>query len=193
MGTIADKLAKLRQTKETIRRAISQKGVTIPSTTPFRQFAFYIEDIFTTDMLPMLISPASAGDVVKGKQFYDEDLSIIEGTSTAVETGDATATPQDMGKTATAYVKGVKITGTANVYTSMIAFPNRVPYIDSQTGALALLSTTTPAAGWLFKSGAAVKLLSPLSNFGNATAADVRKGKTFTSTAGIKVTGTGNF
>ena len=45
----------------------------------------------------------------------------------------------------------------------------------------------------LSKQGGALALMTPMSNLGDATAADVRKGKTFTSTAGIKVTGTGNF
>lgn len=33
----------------------------------------------------------------------------------------------------------------------------------------------------------------PKANFGDATASDVRKGKTFTSANGVKITGTGNF
>lgn len=38
-----------------------------------------------------------------------------------------------------------------------------------------------------------LNMMCPISNFGNATAADVLFGKTFTSTAGVNVTGTGAF
>lgn len=38
-----------------------------------------------------------------------------------------------------------------------------------------------------------VKMDAPLSSLGDATAADVARGKTFTSTAGVKVTGTASF
>ena len=36
-----------------------------------------------------------------------------------------------------------------------------------------------------------LNMMCPISNFGNATAADVAAGKTFTSEAGVKVSGTG--
>ena len=44
---------------------------------------------------------------------------------------------------------------------------------------------------YMFKAGATERLQSSGANFGDATAEDVAAGKTFTSTAGIKVTGTG--
>ena len=44
--------------------------------------------------------------------------------------------------------------------------------------------------GVLIKNGARVRAQAMLSNFGDATAADVTSGKTFTSKAGLKLTGT---
>lgn len=43
----------------------------------------------------------------------------------------------------------------------------------------------------VLRSGAPVQILAPPAAFGDATAADVAAGKTFTSSAGVKVTGTG--
>ena len=158
MGTIADKLARLRQTKAAIRAALVRKGQSVAEAAPFSSYAARIDAI-----------------------------------STGPDTSDATATPQDMGVGATAYVNGQKIEGVAKVYTKTVSFSNRTPYVDASTGQFKLISAGATANGWLFKQGGALALMTPMSNLGDATAADVRKGKTFTSTAGIKVTGTGNF
>ena len=44
-GTSSDKLAYLQQTKESIRQAIIAKGVDVPDTTPFRQYAGKVGEI----------------------------------------------------------------------------------------------------------------------------------------------------
>ena len=44
-GTSSDKLAYLQQTKESIRQAIIAKGVDVPATTPFRQYAGQVGEI----------------------------------------------------------------------------------------------------------------------------------------------------
>lgn len=51
----------------------------------------------------------------------------------------------------------------------------------------------TSALDMIFRSGSIKCINFPKSDFGNATAADVAAGKTFTSEAGVKVTGTGQF
>ena len=49
MGTIAEKLQYLLQTKEQIRQAIAHKGVAVPEETPFRRYPELIEGISNGD------------------------------------------------------------------------------------------------------------------------------------------------
>lgn len=52
MGTIADKLTHLAQTKEQIRTAIESKGVAAPENTPFREYPQLIGRIETGEKMP---------------------------------------------------------------------------------------------------------------------------------------------
>ena len=61
--------------------------------------------------------------------------------------------------------------------------------VSEETDKIAI-TTPTLSNNILFRTGARIQVRSPKSNFGDATAADVAYGKTFTSSAGLKVTGT---
>lgn len=110
---------------------------------------------------------------------------------TGTFTNDGTATASDMADGITAYVNGKKVTGNvtttstnASVDTSQISL-EREPVTNS------IYAKYTYKNNWLFRNGAILAYPIPASNFGNATAADVAYGKTFTSSAGLKVTGEG--
>lgn len=110
---------------------------------------------------------------------------------TGTFTNDGTAKSSDMADGVIAYVNGKKVTGNvtttstnASVDTSQISL-EREPVTNS------IYAKYTYKHNWLFRNGAILTYPIPASNFGNATAADVASGKTFTSSAGLKVTGTG--
>lgn len=101
-----------------------------------------------------------------------------------VDTSDANAVAKDMAEGKIAYVNGQKVIGSVADYDEQTGWTNRTPTKSGSNVKLAV----SPGVPYLFRNG--FYLSSPLSNFGNATAADVAKGKTFTSSAGLKVAGT---
>ena len=135
-----------------------------------------------------------------------KDISIFGVTGTmetpggGIDTSDATATASDIAQGKTAYVNGEKVTGmiskTSNIANAdaTVKQIRKTPMVGSSYYDIEMQATgtTAPGSGKYIFDGESVKLSLDVnsSKFGNAAAENVLKGKTFTSSAGLSVTGT---
>lgn len=84
MGTTAEKLAYLNDTKNAIKDAIVSKGVEVPGGTTFRQYADLISGISTgLSDEDLALADATPEDVTAEKTFYAGDRTLKTGTASA--------------------------------------------------------------------------------------------------------------
>lgn len=102
------------------------------------------------------------------------------------DTSDATVTAGDMARNVIAYGKDGKVTGTLPSVSTVFADATSM----SKIGNVIEIDAQTTLAKRILKQNPTISITATPSEFGNATAADVAKGKTFTSAAGLKVAGT---
>ncbi len=149
----------------------------------------------TTVLVDLTEDTVTAENLAKGKTAHDAAGEKITGTmEPGIDTSDATATAEDMAKGVTAYVNGEKITGTIPYETVSVDI-SELPTVNSNLNGNEFikfinLTYSSTSAKRIIGGGKSCSLRSKLSNLGDATAEDVAEGKTFTSSAGLKVTGT---
>lgn len=110
MGTTAEKLAYLADTKTDIKNAIVEKGVEVPEGSTFRQLAQLINNI-TTGLSDEDLAKADAtqSTVFSGKKFYAKNGTLKTGTALSQSVN---VTSLNMFSGTTAYnQQGVRITG----------------------------------------------------------------------------------
>ena len=139
----------------------------------------------------------AAGQYLSGAQTIKGDANLVaENIKSGVPifgvegsyTSDATATAEYIVKGKTAYVNGSKITGSIEKVVSKQVSGDGSSFTSDDNF---IYSSFVPSSRmYIETTGFTMNLPLTTSNFGDATAADVAAGKTFTSAAGLKVTGT---
>ena len=148
----------------------------------------------TTVLVDLTKDTVTADKLLKGATAHDASGGQITGTmEPGIDTSDATATSDDIALRKTAYVDGKKVVGTVVDYESGVSagWTKKTPIVDSSGDiGFKVEISESKYTGRLYRNGSKVFIMSDPSSFGDATTEDVVSGKTFTSAAGLKVTGT---
>lgn len=144
----------------------------------------------TTVLVDLTGDSVTPDKLAKGETAHDAAGEPITGTvEPGIDTSDATATASDMAEGVTAYVKGEKVTGNVPVRAG-VKWVSETTTAGWNASDSSLWLSGEIAEKRIFESRSIFNMYCSGERLGDATAADVAEGKTFTSYAGLKVTGT---
>ncbi|MGM9629026.1 MAG: hypothetical protein ACI3V4_13240, partial [Faecousia sp.] len=171
-------------TKSVTHQLTTQAAQTITPGTADKTIASgkYLTGIQTVKGDANLVS----GNIKSGVSIFGVSGSY-EGSG-ELDTSDATAAAEDMAEGKTAYVNGEKVTGTLPVSNTATYYTTYTSVEHVVSGSSAWFACKGTGKEKQIVTNATVNI--EPGKFGNASAEDVVAGKTFTSYAGLKVTGT---
>ena len=198
MGTLTEKLNYLLTTKDKIKQALIEKGISILEDTPFREYADKIKEISVgLSNTDLQLANATESKVLNGYKFYAGNDILKTGTALSTSTS---VSSDKLFNGVTAYNNsGNLITGTAlseNVtVTASKMFKGVTAYNQSGTKITGAPASTNVTAKKMFTGTTAFNqngtLITGAPTTTTATASDIASGKTAYKNNGTLMTGTG--
>ena len=156
-------------------------------------------------ILDLTADTVTTNDLVEGVTAHDKSGAPITGTLKVLDTSDANATRNDIRIGKTAYINGINVLGNLSEDT-LLAYDEKygesnIDLFQRKSGvtvdgqgidyyAIEITAPRATAYDCICSSNTRMRVTPLASAFGNASPADVAKGKTFTSASGLKVEGT---